>query len=47
MEYSGLTKNTIDKVIDSFTNPLLFEQDENGNFKRDNNFNLIRTYKIQ
>ena len=47
IEYSGLSKKTIDEVIDSFTNPLLFEQNENGNFKRDDNFNLIRTYNIK
>ena len=47
IEYSGLSKEEIDTVIDSFTNPLLFEQDEMGNFKRDKDFNLIRSYKIK
>tara|TARA_B100002019_G_C21270735_1_gene602098 strand:+ start:603 stop:1751 length:1149 start_codon:yes stop_codon:yes gene_type:complete len=47
IEYSGMSKSEIDRVIDSFTNPILFEKDKNGNFKRDNNFNLIPTFKIK
>ena len=46
MEYSGLKKYKIDTIIDSFTNPLLFEQDENGKFKRDKKFNLIKKFEI-
>ena len=47
IEYSGLKKSEIDNIIDSFTNPLLFEQDENGKFKRDENFNLIKSFDIK
>lgn len=46
IEYSELTKIEIDKIIDSFTNPLLFRQDEQGEYLRDENFNLIPTFKI-
>ena len=47
IEYSGLSKKEIDAVIDSFTNPLLFEQDEKGAFKRDTKFNLIKKFKLE
>lgn len=46
VEYSGMSIEEIDKVIDSFTNPVLFQQDENGNFLRDENKNLVRNYEI-
>jgi hypothetical protein len=46
IEYSGLTKSEIDKTIDSFTNPILFKQDEQGNFLRDQDGNLIRNFEI-
>ena len=46
IEYSGLSKSEIDDVIDSFTNPVLFEQDEKGQFKRDKEFNLIPIFKL-
>lgn len=45
-EYSGLSYEEIDNVINSFTNPILFEQDENGDFIRDKDKNLVRTYKV-
>ena len=47
IEYSQLTKEEINETIDSFTNPLLFEQDENGIFLRDENFNLVPLFKIK
>ena len=47
IEYSGLTKIEIDNVIDSFTNPLLFKQNQNGEFERDEDFNLIPLFKIK
>ena len=40
------SKIEIDKVIDSFTNPILFDQDENGNFKKDFEGNLIRNFEV-
>ena len=45
IKYSGMAKKEIDTIIDSFTNPILFESDENDEFKRDINFNLIPTFK--
>ncbi|MGC6480086.1 MAG: N-acetyl sugar amidotransferase [Flavobacteriaceae bacterium] len=47
VEYSGMDKAEIDTVIDSFTNPLLFDQNSDGTFKRDQDFNLIPLFKIQ
>lgn len=46
VKYSGMTKDEVDSVIDSFTNPLLFLQDENGNYIRDEQFNLIKKFEI-
>ena len=43
-EYSGLTIEEIDYYIDKFTNPLLFKIDDNGNFLRDENKNLIPNF---
>ena len=45
-EYTGLSKNEIDQVIDSFTNPSLFERDSAGKFKRDADGNLVRLYQL-
>lgn len=46
IEYSGLSKAEIDEIIDSYTNPLIFLQDENGNFVKDTNGNLIKNFEI-
>ena len=46
MEYSGMTIDEIDAVIDSFTNPVLFAQDENGRFLRHDNKNLVRNFEV-
>jgi N-acetyl sugar amidotransferase len=46
IEYSGLDKSEIDKVIDSFTNPILFKQDVQGKFLRDDEGNLIKNFEI-
>ena len=46
MEYSGLSKAEIDRVIDSFTNPMLFQQKADGSFARDSDGNLIRTFEL-
>lgn len=47
IEYSGMEKEEVDKIIDSFTNPILFKTDEEGNFVRDENFNLILNSPIK
>ena len=44
--YSGLTQEEIDRIIDSFTNPLLFEREPSGQFRRDEKKNLIRAYEV-
>lgn len=46
IEYSGMTKSEIDQVIDSFTNPILFKQDREGNYIRDEAGNLTLNFKI-
>tara|TARA_R100001143_G_C3360947_1_gene135565 strand:+ start:3978 stop:5132 length:1155 start_codon:yes stop_codon:yes gene_type:complete len=47
IEYSGMSKQEIDHVIDSFTNPILFKQNNDGDFLRDEAGNLIRTFEIE
>lgn len=47
VNYTGMTKAEIDAIIDSFTNSILFEQDENGNFVKDVEGNLKRNFEIQ
>jgi N-acetyl sugar amidotransferase len=47
VNYSGMTKKEIDDVIDSFTNPILFKQDVNGRFEKDERGNLIRNFEIE
>jgi N-acetyl sugar amidotransferase len=44
--YSGLTKQEIDDVIDSYTNPIIFKQNEDGSFMRDQDGNLVRNFEI-
>ena len=40
-------KEEIDEIINSFTNPLLFKKDDNEKFLRDENFNLIPSFKVK
>ena len=47
IKYSGLSKIEIDEIIDSYTNPILFEQDDKGVFMRDDNGNLIRNFQLR
>ncbi|QHT72097.1 N-acetyl sugar amidotransferase [Rhodocytophaga rosea] len=44
--YSGLSKQEIDEVIDSYTNTILFKN-EDGKFVRDAEGNLIRNFEIE
>ena len=46
IKYSGLPKEEIDSVIDSYTNPILFKKNEDGTFARDNEGNLLRNFEI-
>lgn len=47
IKYSGMTKQEIDEVINSYTNPVIFSQNEDQSFKRDSEGNLIRNFEIQ
>jgi N-acetyl sugar amidotransferase len=46
IEYSGMSKAEIDEIIDSYTNPIIFAQNESGLFKRDHEGNLIKNFEI-
>lgn len=46
INYSGMTKQEIDEIIDSYTNPFLFKQDDLGSFIKDSEGNLIRNFEI-
>jgi N-acetyl sugar amidotransferase len=46
IQYSGLTKQEVDKVIDSFTNPVLFKQNADGSFAKDEEGNLLRNFAL-
>lgn len=47
VKYSGMTKEEIDMILDSFTNPVLFAQDEDGNFLKDAHGNLVRNFDFE
>ena len=46
IEYSGMTKEEVDAVIDSYTNPVLFKMNDDGTLSRDENGNLIKIFEI-
>lgn len=46
IEYSGMSKEEIDEVIDSYTNPMIFKQNPDGTFERDEFGNLIKRFEI-
>lgn len=46
IKYSGMSKAEIDEVIDSYTNPVIFAQNDEGSFKRDIEGNLIKNFEI-
>jgi N-acetyl sugar amidotransferase len=45
IKYSGLSKREVDSIIDSYTNPLIFKQDEFGNFLKDFEGNLVKNFE--
>lgn len=45
--YSGLTKDEIDSVIDSYTNALIFKKNPDGTFPRQTDGSLIRNFEIK
>ncbi|MDZ4796386.1 MAG: N-acetyl sugar amidotransferase [Bacteroidota bacterium] len=47
IKYSGMTKEEIDIIIDSYTNPVIFTVNEDGSFKRDSEGNLIKNFAIK
>jgi len=47
VKYSALTKGEVDDVINSYTNPILFQQDATGQFLKDNSGNLMRKFEIK
>jgi hypothetical protein len=47
IKYSGMSKEQIDEIIDSYTNPVIFIQNGNGSFKRDSERNLIKNFQIK
>jgi N-acetyl sugar amidotransferase len=46
IKYSGLSKREVDFIIDSYTNPLIFKQDEFGNFLKDFEGNLVKNFEV-
>ena len=46
IEYSGLPKTEIDRIIDSYTNTLIFKHDNNGNFLKDEKGNLVKDSEV-
>lgn len=47
IEYSGMTKEEIDEILDSYTNPVLFKMNDEGEFEKDSKGNLIRNFEIK
>lgn len=47
VKYSGMSQSEVDDIIDSFANPILFAQDDNGKFRRDADGNLIRNFEVE
>jgi len=46
IDYSGMTKQEIDDVLDSYTSPVLFKMNDEGVFEKDEKGNLIRNFEI-
>ena len=46
IRYSGMSKKEIDAIIDSYTNPIIFKQYDDGTFERDSDGNLIRNFEV-
>lgn len=46
IKYSGMSQGEIDQILDSFTNTILFKQNEDGSFERDENKNLKRNFEL-
>ena len=46
INYSGMTKEEVDTIINSYTNPIIFKQTDNGEFEKDKEGNLIKNFEI-
>jgi N-acetyl sugar amidotransferase len=46
IEYSGMSKEEIDRIIDSYTNPIIFKHNADGTFDKDEEGNLMRNIHI-
>jgi hypothetical protein len=46
IKYSGMSKEEIDLIIDSYTNPVIFKQNNDGTFIKDLEGNLIKNFEI-
>jgi N-acetyl sugar amidotransferase len=47
IEYSGMTKFEVDEILDSYTNPLIFKQENNGKFIKDEKGNLFKNFEVK
>ncbi len=46
IKYSGMSKDEVDSIIDSYTNPVIFKQNDDGTFMKDDEGNLIKNFEI-
>ena len=46
IKYSGMSKEEVDSIIDSYTNPVIFKQNDDGIFMKDEKGNLIKNFEI-
>lgn len=46
IKYSGMDKSEIDVIIDSYTNPVIFEQNDEGVFTKDKEGKLVKNFLI-
>jgi N-acetyl sugar amidotransferase len=47
IEYSGMSNDEINAILDSYTNPVLFKMNDDGTFDKDDKGNLIRNFAIK
>jgi N-acetyl sugar amidotransferase len=47
IKYSGMSKDDVDSIIDSYTNPVIFKQNDDGTFMKDYEGNLIKNFEIK
>ncbi|MGB0871399.1 MAG: N-acetyl sugar amidotransferase [Flavobacteriales bacterium] len=47
IEYAEMTKEEVDTIIDSYTNPVLFKMNDDGTFEKDSEGNLIKVFEVK